>query len=231
VIGRIIAERMRATLGQPVIVENVTGANGSIGAGRVARAAPDGYTFVIGAWGTHVTNGALYSLSYDTVNDFQPIALVTSQPYLIVTRKTLPADDLSGVIAWLKANPDKASAGIAGVGNASHVSAIFLQKATDTRFQFVPYRGGAPALQDLVGGQIDLMMAALGDCAELVRAGTIRARTVAARIAHQPCPMYQLWTGRIAWVLFLPVAWALGAEGHPERHNREAQRRRSRCLG
>ena len=117
-VGRIVAERMRVSLGQPVVIENVTGANGTIGTGRVARAAPDGYTVVFGIWNTHVANGALYPLQYDVLKDFEPIALIASYPYLIVANKTIPASDLKGLITWLKANPGKATAATVGVGSA-----------------------------------------------------------------------------------------------------------------
>src|SRR5215217_3548006 len=127
-IARVIAQRMRQSLGQTVIIENVTGAAGSIGVGRVARAAPDGYTISIGHWSTHVVNGAIYQLAYDVLNDFEPISLVASNPQLIVAKKTFPPNDLIGLIDWLKANPDKASEGTAGAGSASHVSGIYFQK-------------------------------------------------------------------------------------------------------
>jgi tripartite-type tricarboxylate transporter receptor subunit TctC len=129
-IARILSERMRVSLGQPVIVENVAGAAGSIGAGRVARAAPDGYTIVIGIWSTHVANAAIYSLNYDVMNDFEPIALHGSNPQVIVARKSFPASDLRGLIAWLQANPDKATVGTAGVGSPQHVFATFFQSVT-----------------------------------------------------------------------------------------------------
>jgi tripartite-type tricarboxylate transporter receptor subunit TctC len=188
VVGRLLAERMRVSLGQPVIIENVGGANGSIGVGRAARAASDGYTFALGAWSTFVANGAIYTPTYDLLMDFEPVSLVASQPYLIVARKTMAAGDLKGLIAWLKENQDRASAGTQGVGGSSHIGGAFFQSATGTRFQFVPYRGGAPAIQDLVAGQIDLMVAALGDCLEQVRAGNIRAYavTAAGRLAATP---------------------------------------------
>jgi tripartite-type tricarboxylate transporter receptor subunit TctC len=180
VSARLMAQHMRASLGQTVVVENVSGATGSIGVGRVARAAPDGYTISLGTPSQYVTNGALYALPYD-VRDLTPIALTTNQPYLIVARTTLPANDLQGLIAWLHQNPNKAFAGTPGVGGGSHLGGLFFQNATGTRFQFVPYRGGAPALQDLIAGQIDLMFVTIGDCIELVRAGVIRAFAVAAK--------------------------------------------------
>ena len=187
-IARVLAERMRGSLGQPIVLENVTGAAGSIGAGRAARAAGDGYTIVIGVWGTHVLNGAIYPLSYDLVKDFEPISLVASNPMVIVAKKSMPANDLAGLIAWLKANPDKASAGTTGAGGASHVAAILFQKETGTRFQFVPYRGLAPAMQDLVAGQIDIMIDNPATSLPQVRAGAIKAyaTTAATRLAAAP---------------------------------------------
>jgi len=188
VIGRTMAERMRASLGQPVIIENVTGAAGSIAVGRVARAVPDGYTLSMGNWGTHVLNGALYPLPYDLQKDLEPVALLSGNPLLIVTKKAMPADDLKSLIAWLQANPDKAAAGTAGLGGTSHVGGVFFQKETHTRFQFVPYRGAAPALQDLVAGQIDLMFDNPTSSLPLVRAGSIKAYaiTAKARLASAP---------------------------------------------
>jgi tripartite-type tricarboxylate transporter receptor subunit TctC len=180
-VARILAERMRESLGQPVIVENVTGANGAIATARVARAAPDGYTLVLGNISTHVFNGALYANQFDVLNDFTPISLLTTQPYLIAARKDFPANDLRAFVSWLKANPDKATAGTAGVGNISHLAGLFFQNATGTRFQFVPYRGGALALQDLVGGHIDLIFTPPADSSEQVRAGTIKTYAVMAK--------------------------------------------------
>ena len=169
---------MRASLGQPIVIENVSGAGGSIGTGRVARAAPDGYTLIIGIWTTHVVNGAIYPLQYDVLNDFEPIALLANNPQLIVAKKSMPANDLKGLIAWLKANPNKASAGTAGVGSPQHILGVFFQNATDTRFQFVHYRGGGPATQDLVAGQIDIIVADQVTALPQVRSGNIRAYAV-----------------------------------------------------
>jgi tripartite-type tricarboxylate transporter receptor subunit TctC len=177
-LARVMAERMRAPLGQPVVIENVTGAAGSIGVGRVARAAPDGYTLVAGFWGTHVVNGATQTLAYDVLNDFEPVLLTSNNVNLIVGRKTIPADDLEGLIAWLKANPDTAAAGTAGVGSPQEIHGAFFQKATNTRFRFVPYRGGAPAMQDLVAGQIDLIFADQTTSLPQVRSGNIKAFAV-----------------------------------------------------
>ncbi|HZN30101.1 MAG TPA: tripartite tricarboxylate transporter substrate-binding protein, partial [Xanthobacteraceae bacterium] len=168
-VGRILVERMRTSLGQPIVIENVGGAGGSIGVGRVARAAPDGYTLDIGQWDTHVANGATYPLTYDLMKDFEPIALISSNPFLVLARKTMPADDLKGLIAWLKSNPDKATQAIPTAG--SHVAGILFQKQTDTRFAFVPYRGGGPAMQDLVAGQIDMMIIQAAVALPQVRGG------------------------------------------------------------
>jgi tripartite-type tricarboxylate transporter receptor subunit TctC len=182
VIGRLLAERMRALLGQPIVVENITGANGSIAVGRVARAAPDGYTLSIGQNATHVTNGAIYKLQYDVQNDFEPVALLTSTVLAILARKTMAADDLRGLIAWLKDNPDKASAGITGIGSIGHLSSVFFQNISGTRFQFVPYRGGSASMvQDLMAGHIDMMITDLVATLPQVRAGTIKAYAVTGR--------------------------------------------------
>jgi tripartite-type tricarboxylate transporter receptor subunit TctC len=187
-IGRIVAEGLRASLRQTLIIENVAGAAGSIGTGRVARAAPDGYTLIFGNWASHVVNGAVYSLQYDVLNDFEPVSLIATQPMVIVARKTLPATDLKELVAWLKANPDKASAGGAGAGSANHVATVFFQKQTGTRFQSVPYRGGAIAMQDLLAGQIDLIFDLAASAVPLARAGSIKALAVMAgsRLAAAP---------------------------------------------
>jgi tripartite-type tricarboxylate transporter receptor subunit TctC len=178
--GRIVAEGMQASLGQRVIIENVSGASGSIGTGRVARAEPDGYTFGIGYLGTHVFNGRAFRLPYDLLNDFQPVSLLVSNPLLIVARKTMPAKDLPELIAWLKANPGKASQGTSGAGGTSDVAGIFFQKETGTHFQLVPYRGAAAMMQDLLAGQIDLMIDFAANSLPQVRAGTIKAYAVTA---------------------------------------------------
>jgi tripartite-type tricarboxylate transporter receptor subunit TctC len=187
-IGRIMAERMRAAFGQPVIVENVTGANGTIGVSRVARAPGDGYTLDVGQLATHVTNGALYRLPYDLVTDFEPIALVGSIPLVIAAKKAMPASDLTEFIAWLKANPNKASQGIAGVGSTTHIYGILFQKATGTRFQFIPYRGVAPAVLDLVAGNIEMAIADPISALPQVQAKTIKpyAVTTSNRLSIMP---------------------------------------------
>jgi tripartite-type tricarboxylate transporter receptor subunit TctC len=188
IVARIIAEPMRGSLGQPVIIENVAGANGTIGVGRVARAMPDGYTLSIGSFNSHVVNGAVYSLSYDVLRDFDPVALISSSASLIVARSSLPANDLAGLIAWLKANPDKALAGTPGVGSSNHVYCIFFQRLTGTRFQLVPYRGGGPSMQDLVAGQIDIGIETPITALPQARAGRIKAFAITAknRLATAP---------------------------------------------
>ncbi len=178
-IARILIEGMRASLGQTIIIENVSGASGSIGAGRVARAPPDGYTLALGHWGTHVINGAIYALSYDLQKDFEPIALISSNPQLIVAKRTMPADDLPGLVAWLKTNP--ALLGTTGVGGPSHMNGLLFQNATGARFQFVPYRGLGPAVQDLIGGQIDMIIDSAANSLPQVRAGRIKVYAVTGK--------------------------------------------------
>jgi len=175
--ARVLAEQMRRPLGQPVIIENVSGADGSIGTGRVARARPDGYTIEMGGTSQNMLNGAVYSLPYDVVTDFAPIALLFTSPYVLFARKTMPAKDLNELIAWLKANPNKAAAGIP-TSSGRLITALF-QKETLTKFTLVPYRGGAAAMQDLVSGQIDVLFSYL-DALPLVRAGSIMAYAAAS---------------------------------------------------
>jgi tripartite-type tricarboxylate transporter receptor subunit TctC len=187
-IARIMADGMRASLGQPVIIENVTGAAGSIAVGRVVRAPPDGYTISIGQWGTHVTNGAIYPLQYDLLNDLSPVAWIANGTPLIVSKKTLPAKDLKELIAWLKANPDKATQGTAGAGSPQHIAGLYFQKETGTRYQFVSYRGVAPAMQDLVAGQIDFMIDQATNSLPQVRGGMVRAYAVTAKTRLAAAP-------------------------------------------
>jgi tripartite-type tricarboxylate transporter receptor subunit TctC len=181
VIARIMAEGMRASLGQPVIVENVTGAGGSIGVGRVVRAAPDGYTFGIGQWGTNMANGAIYPLQYDLMADLEPIALIATQPFMIEARKTLPAADLKGLIGWLKANADKATEGNSGIGSPSHVAGLLFQNTIGVHFQMVPYRSAGLSMQDLVAGQIDVLLDTPAVSMSQVNAGTLKAYAVTAK--------------------------------------------------
>jgi tripartite-type tricarboxylate transporter receptor subunit TctC len=188
VIARIVAGRMRDSLGQTIVIENVTGAGGSTGTGRVARAVPDGYTIMIGNWSTHVANGVLYTLPYDLMNDFEPISLIATEQNLIVAKKAVPADNLQQFIAWLKANANTATGGTSGVGGPSHVAAILFQKAIGTQFQLVPYRGAGPALQELMAGRIDMMIVGPSIVLPHLNDGTIKAYAVAAksRLAAAP---------------------------------------------
>jgi tripartite-type tricarboxylate transporter receptor subunit TctC len=181
-IARVVAERMQVSLGQAVIIDNVGGAGGSIGVGRIARAAPDGYTLSFGSVTTHVYNGAVYALPYDVQKDFEPVSLVTTNPLLIGARKDIPAKDLKELIVWLKSNPDKATQWTVGVGTTQHLAGVFFQKETGTRFQFVPYRGGPQALQDLLGGRIDLTIDLAATALPLVHAGTTKAYAVTAKV-------------------------------------------------
>ncbi len=179
-IARILGERMRASLGQNILVENVTGAGGTIGVIRAAQAAGDGYTLSLGHLGTHVVNGAIYPLKFDLLNDFEPIALLASNPMMVVTKNAVPAKTLRELIDWLKANPGKVAAGTAGVGSGSHFSGVYFQNLTGTQFNFVPYRGTGPALQDLVAGQIDMIVDQASNSMAQVQAGKIRAYAITA---------------------------------------------------
>jgi len=180
-LARFLAERMRGIFGQPVITENIAGAAGSLGVGRAVRSAPDGYTLSIGTSTTHMLTGGLYALQFDLLKDLEPIIQIGSEPLLIVGKRGLPADDLKGLIAYLKANPDKASVGIAGVGATGHLTGISFQKETGTKFQFVPYRGNAPAMQDLLAGQIDFMIEPSSNFKSLVAAGSIKPFAITGR--------------------------------------------------
>jgi tripartite-type tricarboxylate transporter receptor subunit TctC len=185
VLARLMAERMRGSLGQSIIIENVTGADGSIAVGQAARAKPDGNTIGLGNMSTHVLNGAFYPLQYDVLNAFAPISPLVTTPLLLLSRKTIPAKYLSDLIAWLKANPNSASVGIST--SVYRLLTRFFQKETGTQFTLVPYRGSAPARQDLVAGQIDLLFDQL-DALAVVRAGSIKAYAVTsdARVALAP---------------------------------------------
>jgi tripartite-type tricarboxylate transporter receptor subunit TctC len=173
-LARYLAERMRTILGQSIIIENVGGAAGSIGVGRAVRSPADGYTLSIGTSTTHMLTGGLYTLPFDVIRDLEPVIYIGSEPLLIAARKSLPADDLKGLIDYLKANPDKASVGIAGVGAAGHLAGIAFQRETGTRFQFVPYRGNAPAMQDLLAGQIDFMIEPSSNFRALIATSSIK---------------------------------------------------------
>jgi tripartite-type tricarboxylate transporter receptor subunit TctC len=187
-IARIVAARMTGAIGQTVVVENTTGAGGTIGVSRVARAAPDGYTVLIGQWGTNVASGAIYKLNFDLLNDFEPVGLIATQPFFIVARKTMPANDLAGLVAWLKANADKAAQGNSGIGTPSHIGGIMFQNAVGAHWQMVPYRGAGQTMNDLLAGQIDVALDTPGTSMAQVRAGTIKAFAITAksRIAMAP---------------------------------------------
>jgi tripartite-type tricarboxylate transporter receptor subunit TctC len=187
-ITRILADHMRTELGQTIVVENVGGAAGSIGVGRVARSAPDGYTIVSGNWPTHVLNGAIYSLNYDVLKDFEPISLIATESIVLSTRKDFPASKLSEFIAWLRANPGKASAGTVGPGSVGHIVGLFFQKETGTQFQFVPYRGLAPAMQDMIAGQIDLMFDTSANSLPQARSGNVKSLAVTSKTRLAAAP-------------------------------------------
>ncbi len=187
-LTRFLAEQIRPILGQPIVIENVAGAAGTLGVGRAVRSPADGYTLSIGTSTTHMLTGGLYNLQFDLLRDIEPIILIGSEPLLIVGKKSLPADDLKGLIAWLKANPDKASVGIAGVGATGHLTGIALQRETGSTFAFVPYRGNGPAMQDLLAEQIDFMIEPASNFKSLLGAGSVKpfAITGKARLKAWP---------------------------------------------
>jgi tripartite-type tricarboxylate transporter receptor subunit TctC len=187
-IARTLAERMSTSLGQPVVVENVTGAAGNIALTRVVRAAPDGYTILIGLTSTHVFNGAIYHLPFDLVTDFQPVALVATNPQFIVSRKDVPAKDLQELIAWLKSRSPSATLATIGLGSPAHIAGVLFEKVTHTEFQFVPYRGGAPGMQDLLAGQVDLMIVQPSLALPQMKAGNIRAYAVTSSTRSPSAP-------------------------------------------
>jgi tripartite-type tricarboxylate transporter receptor subunit TctC len=187
-LARVLVEPMRAALSQTVVIENVGGAGGSIGVGRVARAAPDGYTLSIGSGDQFVVNAVIYPLQYDVVKDFEPVVLLVSGPALIVAKTAVPANDLKGLIAWLKANHAKVAQGHNGSGSAQHLCGIQLQGAAGASWPFIPYRGAAPALQDMIGGRLDVLCASPASSIALVSGGLVRAYAVTggSRLASMP---------------------------------------------
>jgi tripartite-type tricarboxylate transporter receptor subunit TctC len=180
-LGRLLAERMRTTLGQPVIVENVGGAGGTIGATRAVRAAPDGYTINFSNVASHVFSNVVYKLPFDIHAELEPIALLTISPVWIIARNSLPAKDVKELVAWLKANPDKATWGIVGPGSPAHLCGVYFEKNTGTRVQFVPYRGAGPIIQDLVSGQIDLTCIEASASRPAVQGGKVKAYALLAQ--------------------------------------------------
>ena len=187
-LARIIAVPMAKTLGQPILVEDLPGAAGSIAVGKVAKAAPDGYTLSIGHWATHVINGAIYPLQYDLIKDLEPLGMIATNPMLIVASPKLPTDTFAELVAWLKAKPGKASMGTAGVGSATHIGGLSFQKETGTTVEFIPYKGSAPALQDLLAGHIQIMVDQPSNSLPFVRKGDLKAYAVTAKQRLQAAP-------------------------------------------
>jgi tripartite-type tricarboxylate transporter receptor subunit TctC len=187
-LARLLAERMRKTLGQPILVDNTTGAGGSIATAKVARAAPDGYMVSIGHWGSHVVNGAYYSLPFHLLNDFEPVAMIATNPQVVVSKNAVPAKNLKELIAWIRVNQDKLLVGTGGVAASSHMGAIYFQSLIGAKFQYVAYRGGAPALQALLGGEVDLYVTQVSTVAAQIKAGKIRAYAVTAKTRQAAAP-------------------------------------------
>ena len=187
-LARFLAEQMRPILGQPIVIENVAGAAGSIGVARAVRSVADGYALSIGTSTTHMLTGGLYNLQFDLFADLEPVILIGAEPLLIIGRKHFPADDLKGMIAYLKANPDGASVGIAGVGATGHLTGIAFQKETGTKFTFVPYRGNGPAMQDLLSGQIDFMIEPSSNFRSMLAAGSAKPFAVTSKSRLKASP-------------------------------------------
>ncbi|MBR0697450.1 tripartite tricarboxylate transporter substrate binding protein BugD [Bradyrhizobium lablabi] len=187
-MARILAERMKRSLGEVLLIENVTGAGGSIGVGRAVRSAPDGYTLSFGHLGTHVANGAIYKLGYDLVDDLTPVLLLPSNPMIIVSKNAVPAKSLKELLEWLKSRPSPPTAGTAGAGSGSHIAGLYFESVSGIKLQYVPYRGTGPALNDLVAGQIDIIVDQTSNSINQVRAGTIRAYAVtdSKRVQNAP---------------------------------------------
>ena len=188
VVARILAVPMGKSLGQTVVVDNTVGAGGSIGVGRVARAAPDGYTVSIGHWSTHVVNGAVYALNYDLLKDLEPVAMIGGNSMLIVSKAAVPAKNLGELVAWVKANQAKVNVGTAGPGSGTHVSGVYFQNAIEAKLQFIPYKGTGPAMQDLIGGQIDLIVDQMSNSLPQVRSEKIRAYAITAKTRSPAAP-------------------------------------------
>jgi tripartite-type tricarboxylate transporter receptor subunit TctC len=187
-LARVLAQRMTVKLGQGIVIENVSGASGSIGVGRVARASPDGYTLSIGNVSTHVFNGAIYPLPYDLLKDFEPVAMVASNPQLVLGKREIPANTLAELIAWIKARPGPVLIGTTGNGSSVHISGVYLEKTLGIPATMVPYRGAAPALQALMAGQIDLLFDQLSNGLPQVRAKTVKAYAVTAKNPSAAAP-------------------------------------------
>ena len=223
---------MRASLGQPILIENIGGAGGTTGINRVARSAPDGYTISVGTWGTHVVNAFAYATPYDLAKDFDPVALLPSVPHWFIARKDLPPKDLKELIAYLKANEGKVTSGSVGAAGSSAICSYYFGKITGTRSTLVPYRGGAPALQDIVAGNIDMMCDLAANSLAQVRAGTIKAYAVTAKKRWFAAPdVPTVDEAGAPGVEVDELAWRLCAEGHAARCRDENQRRLQRCDG
>ena len=227
IMARILAERMKTTLGETVLVENVTGAGGSIGVGRAVRSPPDGYTISFGHLGTHVANGAVYKLGYDLVADLEPVVLLPSNPMVIVSKTAVPAKSLKELIAWLKERPAPATAGTAGAGSGSHIAALYFERINGIKLQYVPYRGTGPAMNDLVAGQIDIMVDQLFNSINQVRAGNIRAYAVTnSKRAPSASEIPTTEEAGLPGFLIDAMVRHVGAQGHTERDCGQAQ-----CCG
>ena len=187
-LARIMSEPMRKALGQTIIVDTVTGAGGSIGVARVVRAAPDGYTLSIGHWGTHVVNGAYYNLNYDLLTDLEPVAMIATNPQMLISKMAVPAKNLNEVVAWIKANSQKMQFGTGGIGGSSHMAGVYFLNRIGVKTDFIPYRGGAPAIQALLSGEIDLYMTQIAGAITQVRAGKLRAYMVTAKTRQSAAP-------------------------------------------
>ena len=187
-VARILAEPMRKSLGQAIVVESTTGAGGSIGVGRVARATPDGYTLSIGHWSTHVVNGAVYQLNYDLLKDLEPVGMIGGNPMIVVSKPGLAATNLKELVSWVKANQEKVNVGTAGAGSSTHISGIYFQNEIGAKLQFIPYKGTGPAMQDLMGGQIDMMVDQLSNSLPQVKAGRIKGYAITAKERSAAAP-------------------------------------------
>ena len=187
-LARLISEPMRKFLGQSILVENVTGAGGSIGVGRVVRAPPDGHMLSLGHWGTHVINGAYYNLTFDLLTDLDPVAMIASNPQMLVSKVAVPAKNLQELVAWTKANHDKIRFGTGGIGGSSHIAGIYFLNRIGLKSEFIPYRGGAPAMQAMLSGEIDLYMTQVSSAVSFVRAGKMRAYMVTAKTRQAAAP-------------------------------------------
>ena len=220
VTARIMAERMRPILGQPVIIENVGGAGGTIAVNRVARAAPDGYTIDIGQWDTKV-GSIIYTLNHDPQTDFAPVGLISVNPQLMVARKNLPANNLRELVAWMKANPGDTK--FVNQNAAAQVTGILLEKATDVKLNYIPYRGAGPAMTDLISGQVDLLVIQGAAALPQVRAGTIKA--IANLSPQRSSAMPYIPTSDEGWVpgLYMSGVRILCAKGYAEGCRRQTQ--------